>query len=67
MCSCSSDWGATSQALCCVFDVFAMFSDQRATSQALCCVFDLLDYSVWRDRVQGWQCLASSLTTGLSR
>ena len=25
MCSCSSDWGAASQALCCVFYVFMFF------------------------------------------
>ena len=54
------------QALCYLFDLF-MLTDQGVTGQALCYLFDLLDHSVWRERVEGWQCLATSLTSGLSR
>ena len=42
-------------------------SDEGDINQAVCYIFDLLDYTIWKNRTEAWNCFSTSLTAGLSK
>ncbi|KAL8610970.1 hypothetical protein ACOMHN_042586 [Nucella lapillus] len=50
-----------------VLTLWQELTDCGSSDQAVGYIFDLLDFEIWRQKHEGWQCLAKSLSTGFSK
>ncbi|XP_076463724.1 uncharacterized protein LOC143295923 [Babylonia areolata] len=50
-----------------VLTLWQKLTDEGSGEEAVRYMFDLLDFDVWQEKAEGWQCLAKSLSAGLSK